>query len=143
MHGTSRHDTRRLFFDGCAKRRRGERLQGVEVLVAEVIEHHPEYHGLLQDAEAGLTRDWSPEDGEGNPFLHMGMHIAIREQVSIDRPQGVAEAHQRLSRRLGSMLEAEHQMMECLGRELWESQRAGRMPDEHAYLACVRERAGL
>jgi hypothetical protein len=143
MYGDSREGTRRLFFEVRQKRLRNERLQGVETLVAEVIEAHPEYHALLDDPDAGVDRDWTPESGGENPFLHMGMHIAIREQISIDRPQGIARAHGELSRRLGSALEAEHEMMECLGRELWDSQRTGRMPDEQAYLGCVQRRAGL
>jgi hypothetical protein len=68
------------------------------------------------------------------------MHLSIREQAGTDRPPGIRAIHQRLSSRLGAM-EAEHRMIECLGRSLWEAQRAGTLPDETAYLDCLRSLA--
>ena len=87
-----------------------------------------------------MSRDYTPEMGQTNPFLHMGMHIAIREQLGGDRPAGILAVHQRLCRRLDSHA-AEHLMMECLGETLWEAQRGGGEPDERVYLERLRRLA--
>ena len=87
-----------------------------------------------------MSRDYTPEMGQTNPFLHMGMHIAIREQLGGDRPAGILVVYQRLCRRLDSHA-AEHLMMECLGETLWEAQRGGGEPDERVYLERLRQLA--
>jgi len=141
IFGDDRTELRRLFAE--AWRRRVERLP-VEPLhdqIAAVVALHPEYQAVVADPEA-LERDWTPLEGETNPFLHMGMHLALREQCSTDRPAGIRSAMQRLTERLGDDHAAEHAAFECLGRALWEAQRAGRPPDEQAYLECIRQRAG-
>ena len=63
-------------------------LSAMEDMALEVILQHPEYHGLLDDVEHYQDKDYLPEMSETNPFLHMGMHIAIKEQLSIDQPAG-------------------------------------------------------
>jgi hypothetical protein len=133
----SREQLREQFISAWEKARRGQTLQGLEAQLAAVIREHPEYHALLSDRERALGAEFPPEAGEGNPFLHMAMHLSIREQATTDRPPGIREIHRRLASSLGA-LEAEHRMLECLGRVLWESQRDGRMPDETAYLECLR-----
>jgi hypothetical protein len=75
--------------------------------------------------------------GETNPFLHMGMHLAIQEQLGGQRPEGILEVYQQLCRRMTGHA-AEHQMMECLGETLWEAQRNGVEPDERVYLERLR-----
>ena len=112
-------------------------MQPLEQLVAAVVERHPEYHAALEGDAPG-DRDYLPEMGESNPFLHMGMHIAIEEQLAAGRPAGLAEIYQALAARCGDAHEAEHRMMECLGEALWRAQRDGVMPDEAAYLDCLR-----
>lgn len=142
LHPTNRADNRRMFFEVWRKQQAGEPLSALEIIVAEVIRMHPEYHHLLaDDPEKALDRDWLPEGGETNPFLHMGLHIAIREQLSIDRPPGVKAAYQALLTRTRDPHAAEHLMLECLAETLWRGQRDGRLPDEAAYLACLKSRA--
>ncbi len=97
---------------------------------------------LLEDDEGTLGRDYTPESGQSNPFLHLGLHLAIREQVATDRPAGIAAVHRELSRRLGDVHEAEHRMLERLGEALWLGQRTGRPPDEAAYLESLRRLLG-
>ncbi|MFO8155102.1 MAG: DUF1841 family protein [Pseudomonadota bacterium] len=138
MFGTDRNAMRQVFFDAWQQARAGAILDPGTRRVADVIGLHPEYHGLLDDREAHHDRDYTPEDGQTNPFLHMAMHIGLREQLSTDRPAGIVAIHSRLSDRLGDVHDAEHHMMECLGQALWEAQSAGRMPDETAYLECLR-----
>lgn len=139
MFSPDRNSMRRVFLDAWRKYQNREPLQPLEQLVAEVIRLHPEYHRLLEGGDDTLSKDFLPEDGETNPFLHMGMHISLQEQLSSDRPTGVRSIYQQLATQLGDSHKAEHQMMECLGLSLWEAQRAGRMPDENAYLDCLRQ----
>lgn len=141
MHTSSRIDTRRTFFEVWRKVQDGASLSGLEIIVADVIRLHPEYHGLLLDPERVQDKDWLPEGGETNPFLHMGMHIAIREQLSIDRPAGIKEAYEALLSHTRDPHEAEHRMLECLAETLWRAQRENALPDEQAYLRCMRDRA--
>ncbi|HEX4300430.1 MAG TPA: DUF1841 family protein [Gammaproteobacteria bacterium] len=143
IHGESRSDTRQTFFDAWAKMQEGRPLTALETTIADVIRMHPEYHALLAQGIEVLDKDWLPEGGETNPFLHMGMHIAIREQLSIDRPPGIKAVYDALLEKTGAPIQAEHLMLECLGETLWRAQREGRMPDEQLYLRLVRQRAGL
>ncbi len=129
----------RLFFSQVlAKHDKRQPLEAMEQMLLDVILLHPEYHEMLRNPDETATREYGVEDGQTNPFLHMGMHIAIREQVSIDRPAGIASLHQRLVNRFGES-EAEHRMMECLGMMLWTAQRENTAPDERSYLDCVRK----
>ena len=137
FHDQSRDQLRRMYVEAWRKHRERLPLEPVEAQIADVVALHPEYHALLSDTERSLQQDYTPERGESNPFLHMGIHLAIREQVSTDRPAGIRAAHQELAKRCGEH-EAEHLIGECLGRALWEAQRAGREPDEQAYLESVR-----
>lgn len=143
MYSSNRSDTRQAFFDVWRKMQDDLPLTALEILIAEVIRLHPEYHPLLEDGGKSMDRDWLPEGGETNPFLHMGMHIAIREQLSIDRPPGIKMAYETLLKKTGDPMQAEHLMLECLGETLWKAQRANRLPDEQAYLACIKARADL
>ncbi|HVC30912.1 MAG TPA: DUF1841 family protein, partial [Steroidobacteraceae bacterium] len=105
---------------------------------AAVIAGHPEYIPLLESGPQALAADYTPEGGRENPFLHLGLHLAVREQVATDRPAGIAAIHQSLSTRLGDPHAAEHAMLEVLGEALWEAQRSGRAADEQRYLERLR-----
>ena len=134
--GQSRTDLRRSYADAWRKQRQGAVLSPLEAPLAAVIDEHPEYHRWLE-SEDGVAAEFTPEGGQSNPFLHLGMHLALRDQVTTDRPPGIRELHGRLAGRLGAH-EAEHRMMEALGAALWEAQRAGRAPDESSYLEHLR-----
>lgn len=137
MFGQDREQLRRFFVDCWQKRLAGRPLQALEQLVAQIVEQHPEYHAHIQ-GEDGLQRDFTPEDGETNPWLHMGMHVSLGEQLGADRPPGIRALYRQIAARHGDPHAAEHAMMECLGLVLWEAQRAGRPPDEEAYLDCLK-----
>jgi hypothetical protein len=132
----SRDQLRRVYVEAWRKRRAGLPVEPLEAQVADVIALHPEYHAVLERDEA-LARDYTPDGGQSNPFLHMGLHLAVREQVATDRPAGMRQAFAGLAQRLGSAHEAEHRIIECLAEAMWEAQRAGRPPDETAYLQRV------
>ena len=108
-------------------------LEPLEGQIAAVIAEHPEYLPVLE-ASAALEADFTPEGGRENPFLHMGLHLAIREQVATDRPAGIARIYRELAARLGDAHAAEHAMLERLAETLWEAQRRGGLPDEQRYI---------
>ena len=136
MFAQSREETRQLFCIVFSKVQQDLALDPLEQQIANVIDLHPEYHDLLANQESALVQEFIPEQGQSNPFLHMGMHLAIREQVSTDRPAGIREYYSQLIKKLGES-ETEHRMMECLGSSLWEAQRDNSLPDEQAYLDCI------
>lgn len=138
MFGQDRDEIRQTYLTAWQRAQAGEALDPTQRAIADVVADHPEYQTLLSDPETALARDYTPEQGETNPFLHMGLHLALREQVGTDRPTGIRPLHARLAGRLGDEHEAEHRMMECLGQALWEAQRSGRAPDEAAYLECLK-----
>ena len=134
----TRDEVRRVYLAVWSKMQQRQLLEPMEALIAEVIEIHPEYHALLDDDEHASQQEFTPEQGRTNPFLHMGMHIALREQASSDRPAGVRALHRMLCARNGAH-EAEHAMMECLGQALWNAERNGEEPDLAGYLDCLKK----
>jgi hypothetical protein len=140
LYSQDRGQLRDMFFTVWRKLAQGRPLEPIEAIVAEVIRMHPEYHGTLDDP-AARERDYLPELGESNPFLHMALHIAIKEQLTADRPPGVGAAHAALLARCADTHEAEHLMLECMAESLWQAQRSGAVPAEDDYLDCLR-RAG-
>ncbi len=142
MFGTDRKQLRRYYCEVWRKRRAGEALEPLETLIADVIAEHPEYQALIADPDRAEDAEFTPEMGQGNPFLHMGLHLAIREQAQTDRPVGILGLYGELCRRLGAAHAAEHRMMEALGETLWEAQRFGTAPDDQAYLERVRRLLG-
>ncbi len=113
-------------------------MEPMEKAIAAIIQQHPEYHSTLEQEEQALDKDYLPEAGESNPFLHMSMHLGLQEQVSVDRPPGITAAYKELIMASGDVHTAEHMMMKCLAQMIWEAQQENRAPDEHAYLECVR-----
>ncbi len=136
--GQSREQLRRMYLDTWRKFSQRVPLEPLEAQVAAVIAEHPEYVPWLE-SDAALGAEFTPEGGQQNPFLHMGLHLAIREQVATNRPSGVAGIHAMLSKRMGSGHAAEHAMLEPLAETLWEAQRSGRAPDEQVYLEKLRK----
>lgn len=135
--GQNREQLRRMYCDAWRKYRAGAPLEPLEAQIAAVIAEHTEYVPLLESPDAP-AQEFTPEGGRENPFLHMGLHLAVREQVATDRPAGIARIHEMLSERLADPHAAEHAMIERLAEALWEAQRAGRMPDEQRYLERLR-----
>ncbi len=142
MFDPSQADVRRFFCESFRKHRDGQILTPLESLALETILVHPEYHATLSDQPAALAADYPVEAGRSNPFLHLSMHLAIAEQLSIDQPPGIRSAMQRLAARMDSEHEAAHLVMECLGEVVWEAQRDKRMPDSAKYLDCILRHAG-
>jgi hypothetical protein len=140
MFNPSRDQARQFLIDAWAKRR--NKLPGtpMDILAADLVAMHPEYHALLE-ADDALSREWTPEQGETNPFLHLSLHLAIEEQLSIDQPPGIRGAFNTLQSRRSDRHEALHAILDCLGEMIWRSQKSGLPPDGDSYLDCVRRAA--
>ncbi len=136
----SRDQLRQSYADAWRKYRARSPVTPLESLIADVLVLHPEYHALVQDSSGALAFDPTSGGPQENPFLHMGLHLAVREQISIDRPPGVRALLESLKIRLGDAHEAEHALMESLAETLWEAQRSGRAPDEGRYLELAARR---
>ena len=137
MFNPTREQSREFLFDLWAKHQAGMPLTPLESMALAIVLEHPEHHAVLGDRERYLERDWKPEGGETNPFLHLAMHLAIEEQVSIDQPPGIRAAIEALAKRRGSMHEARHDVMDCLAEIVWQAQRYGTGFDNAAYVDCV------
>lgn len=143
MFSPSRDQARQFFFDVWAKYRASQPLAGAEQPALGAILAHPEYHPMLSDPDRFLERDYPPEFGETNPFLHLAMHLAIAEQLSIDQPAGINAAFRKLLERRGDAMQAQHDVMDCLAEMIWQSQRTGSPYDPVAYLHCLDKKAGM
>lgn len=130
----SRESLRRQWLEAWRKGQGGAILSPLEDSLVVLVREHPEYHAWLEGGESRVHADFSVAHGQANPFLHLSMHLALREQISTDRPSGIARIHLLLAQRVGTAHEAQHRMMEPLGRALWEAQRSGVAPDEQRYL---------
>lgn len=140
MFNPSREEARNFLFESWRKRRSGELLTPLEDLAAQLIAKHPEYHPVLENPELHQDKDYLPEQGVANPFLHLMMHLTIEEQVSINQPPGIRAHFERLTRQRGSEHDAQHLMMECLSEMLWQAQRNRSQPDAALYLDCLAKR---
>ena len=136
IFGQDRGELRKMYADAWKKRLDGKPLSPLETQIADVIAEHPEYHDAIVDDN--LEREYTPDGGQTNPFLHMGLHLGLREQVATNRPHGIAGIFEALATRLGDPHDAEHRMIECLAETLWEAQSQNHAPDEQRYLERLR-----
>jgi hypothetical protein len=140
MFTPSRDEARRFFFDTWRTYRAGETLGELEQIALQVILLHSEYHVLLDDPGRNLDRDYAPEHGGLNPFLHLSLHLAVEEQLSIDQPPGIRAAFEQLRVKTGDEHHAKHALLECLAETIWQAQRINSAPDERTYLECLKRR---
>lgn len=141
MFNPSRDQVRTFFFSVWNKYKNQQPLEGAETLALPLILQHPEYHDMLDQPERYLERDYPPEFGETNPFLHLSMHLALAEQASIDQPRGIRDRLNRLATKNGGRMDAEHAAMDCLAEMIWQAQRQGSGYDPILYLDCLDEKA--
>ncbi len=138
LFGQDRDQLRGVYVQAWNFYRQNKSLEPLQTQIVAVIEQHPEYHQLLENADTALGRDYLPELGEANPFLHMGMHLAIQEQVGTDRPTGIRALYEQLLARAADSHELQHRLMECLAEMIWQAQRDGELPDEERYITCIK-----
>jgi hypothetical protein len=136
MFEPTRTQSRQFWIDALANIA-GVPLTDMDRLAHDIVTAHPEYHVVLRSKDA-LERDYAVEDGVINPFLHMHMHLAVREQVSIDQPPGIRELYIGLARRLDNAWEADHVVADALAEQIWQMQRNRRAFDSERYLEDLR-----
>ncbi len=141
MFNPSQQDVRRFFCETFRKFHAKEILTPLEAIASDWINQHSEYDEVLSDLDTALHANYSIDQGNSNPFLHLSMHLSIAEQIAVDQPRGVRQTFDVLSTKLNSQHEAHHEMMECLGTMIWNSQRNGLPPDGEAYIEALRKRA--
>ena len=139
IYAPTRDQARRFLFDTWRKYREAQPLEGLEAVALQVLLAHPEYHPILDDPQRYAEGDYAPEGGQLNPFLHLNLHLAVEEQLSIDQPPGIRAEFERLRARKGEH-DAKHDVLECLGEVVWQAQRNRAAPDAEAYLECLRRR---
>jgi len=137
MFTPSRDEARRFLVDAWSKHRAKQPLSGLEQVAAGLIALHPEYHPVVENPERFVDRDWKPEAGAANPFLHLSLHLAVAEQIAIDQPPGIRAQFERLRAARGDEHAALHAVLECLGEVMWSAQRHGTPPDAALYIACL------
>jgi hypothetical protein len=137
IFGNDRNELRKMYADAWRKFCGEEELSPLEAQIADVVTSHPEYHDAVSNDQ--LDKDYTPDGGQTNPFLHMGLHLGIREQVATDRPAGIAKIYTTLATKLGDTHAAEHQMIDCLAETLWEAQSHNNAPDERKYLQRLQQ----
>ena len=137
MFAPTRDEARRFLVDAWAKHRTGAPLSALEQTAVRLIALHPEYHPIVEHPERFVDRDFGPEGGEANPFLHLALHLAVAEQLGIDQPPGIRAQFERLRAARGDEHAALHAVLECLGEVVWSAQRHGTPPDAALYLACL------
>jgi hypothetical protein len=138
MFNPSRDEARRFLVDAWTKYRAQAPLTSLEQIAAGLIAQHPEYHATLENPERHIERDYAPETGDINPFLHLSLHLAVAEQLAIDQPPGIRAEFERIRALRGDEHAALHAVVECLGEVVWHAQRHGTPPDAAIYLACLR-----
>lgn len=126
------------FFETWRKMQENEALEPLEQQLANIILQHSEYHAILANPAANLEKDYWPELGETNPFLHMALHQAIYEQISTNRPQGITAVYKTLCEQSGDPHMTEHYMVETLTETLWKMQQ-GENVSEQDYLNKLRQ----
>ncbi|TAL60552.1 MAG: DUF1841 family protein [Legionella sp.] len=137
FYGDTIQETRRMYFQSWEKYQQKLLLLPLEEQIVQVILAHPEYHHYIENPGKYHEHTYYPEFGDTNPFLHMGLHLGIREQIATNRPQGIAEVYQTLCKQYKDPLHVEHLMMEQLAECLWLSQKNNLPPDEMQYLQAL------
>lgn len=138
FYGETIQETRQIFFTSWDKFKQKKSLLPLEQELVSVILAHPEYHQYLDNPERYHEHSYYPEFGDTNPFLHLGLHIGIREQIATNRPQGIHDIYSKLMLKYADSWEVEHLMMEQLAECLWLAQKNNLPPDEQHYLDRLR-----
>lgn len=132
-------ETRQVFYTSWQKYRQKQTLLPLEQQIVNVILDHPEYHQLLERPTPYLDQAYFPEAGQTNPFLHLGLHLAVRDQIATNRPLGITQASHDLLQKHQNPLTVEHILLEALAECLWQAQRNQCPPDEQQYLAVIKK----
>ena len=138
IYTQDREQLRQFWCTAWQKARNHQNLEPLEQLIVQIVIAHPEYHAVLENFNENNSRDWLPIHGESNPFLHLGMHLALQESLATNRPYGIKEIYISLINMNHDSHHTEHLMMECLAEVLWQAQRNQQSPQEINFLNCLK-----
>src|SRR5574340_745819 len=117
MYSNNRDAYRQTFIIAWQKHLKKLPLETIEAQLIEIILKHPEYHSLLDEKTSG-EQEFALDE---NPFFHMSLHLALREQVHTNRPNGIATLYQQLITKYSDAHDVEHRMMTCLAQIMWKA----------------------
>lgn len=112
-------------------------LDPLETQLTQVIEIHPEYHKLISDIES----DYFPEQGEVNPYLHINLHLSLREQLSINQPLGIKKIYQKILTQTKDPHETEYKIMDCIAQMIFSAQKNNTPMDHQSYIHCLQSQS--
>lgn len=139
FHSNNRSENREYFFEVWKKYQNKHPLDAMESKVLSILQMHPELHILLNDPEKYLESDFFAELGESNPFLHLGLHTAVMEQLSVDQPKGIRKLFNKACQRFADEHEAYHCVMNSLAIELHEMYENNRTFNEALYFKRIKK----
>jgi hypothetical protein len=139
FYSNHRSELRQQFFSAYNRYQSGIPLSPLERQIVAVILAHPEYIALFENPDVYLDKDYLPEMGETNPFLHMSAHLSIKEQVATNRPKGIQKVFKQLIKKNQCESTVEHLMMECLMELLHYAQTSQQLADEASYLKKLKQ----
>jgi len=142
MFNPSQAEARSFFFDVFSKAQQNVVLSDLEKTAYSVILEHPEYHKVLKNKEKYINYQYLPEMGETNPFLHLSMHLTILEQLSINQPAGISDLYKQMCLKLGDEHKASHEIIDCLGKMIYQALRKRINPDVSIYFECIYKKLG-
>ena len=138
LHGTDRSNYRDFFFKLWKKMQTQEKLKPLEQIAAALIEQHPEYHDALLNIENDQPQEFPSNSLYENPFMHLGMHMGLIEQLQLDRPTGIRAVYMKLMQ--GDATDEhqlQHQIMDIMGQQMWDAMHRGVDFDEMKYLEAL------
>lgn len=135
-----REQSRQIFYQSWQKHLSNIPMEPMESVIVSVIQIHMEYHSILENPE-NASFETNNVEGQTNPFLHMGLHIALLEQIATDRPSGITSLYKSMLTKYADEHHLQHQIMDRLEESLWNAQRSGSMPDEQAYMESIKKLA--
>lgn len=138
--GNQRENYRAVFFNAYKKYQKKLPLEPLEKQLLQIILDHPHYHFIFENEQNQKNDAWDKQLKE-NPFLHMSLHISIRDQLAMDQPKGILAIYHDLVLKVGDTHEAEHLMMQILVNTLREMMEKNMSDfDEELYLNAIRQK---
>jgi hypothetical protein len=139
MFEANRQQLRQKYFDVWNRYLEKLPMEPLDIQICDLILAHPEYHTIFSQADKYFDKDYLPEQGESNPFLHLSLHLGMREQIGTNRPEGIQGIYENLMSRYQDSHHVEHMMMECMMEQLFEAQKNQQTPDEQLYRMALKK----
>ena len=120
-------------------------LSELEKIAYSIILEHPEYNYIFENQEKYLDYQWLPEDGIINPMLHLALHMAVTEQLSVTKLSAITSTEintlqQQILQKYPIRHQAEHQLMECLAEMIFHAERSKTPPNIDIYINCIKKK---